>query len=365
MEIRDRLDQLVDSDELTPGECEALWDELLRDPETTSLLTDWIRVRAHLRETISGSVQDRRLFVLCALAYAGHSSELSEKERAEVESALPQFERTIQTHAGLAEAARSVELDRADFLVSWDEAARPVRRLMPRIWRIAAVFAVVGLLGALALILQQRGADWRMMTAAEGSSVRFELPDGSVMHLVGPAEARYPGAYARQLNLTGSAFFDVVAAAEDFTVTTSEAVTTVLGTRFGVVAMGGFTEVVVESGRVALEPEGASEQRVVLQPGEMSRVSAGEAPTEPESTEIALALGWTGFMFFRATPLGEAASMLAERYGVSIIVHPDLVNEPVTGSFGPEESISLILNALATTLDAVAVEDDSAWQITP
>ncbi len=366
MDIRDRLDQLLSSEDLSPDEYQGLRASLSRDPGLAGTLEAWARVRVHVREHIDSAASDRRLFVLCSLASAGHALELSEEERAEVEAFQSQYDRSIQQYAGLAEAARGVDRDRAVFMATWAEASHPVRRLGPRVWRMAAVIAVVGLLGALALILRQQDANWHTMSASAGDTGRIELPDGSVMHLVGPAEVRYPeGSFSRHLELTGSAFMDVIRDDALFTVSTPEAVISVLGTRFGVQAAGGVTEVVLESGRVVVASQIDPRENQELRPGEMSRVVAGEPPTKPVSTEIAQALGWTGFMFFRGTPLGEAVEILSTRYGVQVNVHPDLAKEPVTGSFSPEESLEHILNALAITLDAVAVEENGAWRVTP
>ncbi|RMF55430.1 MAG: DUF4974 domain-containing protein, partial [Bacteroidetes bacterium] len=130
------------------------------------------------------------------------------------------------------------------------------------------------------------------------------------------------------------------------------ALTTVLGTQFGVQAGDEATEVVLVSGRVALAPRAVPEQFVVLEPGQMSRVAAGALPATPVAVDLSAALAWTGQFFFRATPLPEALAQLSDHYGVPVTYTPALADEAISGTFEHEQPLEEILQALAATLGA-------------
>ena len=96
---------------------------------------------------------------------------------------------------------------------------------------------------------------------------------------------------------------DVASLSEFFVVSRPSAEATVLGTRFAIVGSAELTEVVLDSGSLALAACGSPAGRVVLQPGQTSLVRRGASPREPVETDLPGTPGWTGFFFFRATPM--------------------------------------------------------------
>ena len=90
-----------------------------------------------------------------------------------------------------------------------------------------------------------------------------------------------------------------------------------------------------------------------------SRVARNALPSTPAPVDLSEALEWTGLFLFQATPLGEAAAQLGDRYDVSISVAPGLEAEGVSGTFAREQSLQQILTTLATTLNATVEGNDA------
>ena len=339
--------------------------EFQGEPEIGRALEVWNAMKAQLRAQLEESLPNDELLVLSALDASGYTQDLTEEEKARVEAARPAFESARVKHPSLEFLIADIGRDRDAFNEICDEAVRPrIRRIMPRVWRIAAVFAIVGLVGVLAWSLMRQNAGETIVTVVDLDRKALQLPDGSTVHLIGPAEVRYRGAqFDRTVKLTGGGFFDVADNHGTFEVHTDEAITRVLGTRFGVLDTAGSTEVVVESGRVEVAAEDAPDERVILSAGQMSRVADGGSPTPPEAQNLVEALGWTGMLFFRSTPMAEVADQLAGRFGIAVTVEPLLAAEQVTGSFTPNDGVEQILGVLATTLNAEAILSESGWHI--
>ena len=365
MRLEDRLDDFLHRDDLTPEEILAFRVALADHPELAIALSGWEAACGHIRTQVERGLLDRRVFVLCALDAAGHSRDLTEEEREEVRAARIDIEACLEKHPGLRNVVLNIDRDREDFLTIWEATGRPrIRWITNRVWRIAAAVAIMGVAGILAFVLMQRGQNWKTVTVAASMTEWLSLPDSSMVHLVGPAELSYDaGDFTRELKLKGRAFFDVVSRPEFFTVRTDEAVTRVLGTRFGIKDLDGSTEVVLESGSIEVAQQDLPEQRVILEPGQMSRVVGKSAPTTPEDSGVSHALEWTGTIFFRLTPMSQAVKVLTERFGRTVSVDILLADELITGSFYPDQSLEDIVNALAITLDAMAEESAEGWHV--
>ena len=356
------LDDILFGEEATPEGQDAVRAALAQDAALRDDLSRWYGAREALRNNMASRATDRRLLVLYSLMAAGHGADLTDEERQRVSAAWPELSEASKAHPGLDDVARQIEKDRDEFLACWERKRRPMRHMARWSWRIAAVVSLVGFIGVIALVLQQ-GEEMRKVTVAEGQTERVEFPDGSIMHLVGASEARFDeSSFDRHVRLQGRAFFDVNPAFETFTVETRDAMTKVLGTRFGVRSTGGATEVVLESGSVALRPKSA-ERPVVLRPGEMSRTDQYGPPSDPISVDVSRYLEWTGFLFFQSSPLGDVARRLTDRFGVDVTIDPALLEEGVTGAFEPGDSLEHILRILATTLEASVQGDDAVGYV--
>ncbi len=205
-------------------------------------------------------------------------------------------------------------------------------------WGAAA--SVVVLIG-LALYLYQLPVT---VVAPPGALASVELPDGSEVRLNSDSRISYRRGWAgwdRTVRLRGEAFFDVAAAREIFTVKTFNAQVEVLGTRFNVRARPDdaipATVVVLAEGRVRLRGEGAPNDPVTLNPGQMSRVAnAGGASTLPEPADVSAAIAWrTGALAFNRQPLGAILDELARRFDVLIRTHPNTLRRDTLSLYLP------------------------------
>lgn len=361
MNLENRLGEVLSSEDLTSLDVR----EFERQPELVRAIQVWDEMRKRIREQQRTDWPDGEELVLCALDASGHSSDLTAEERDIVANIRPKFKSALQGHPALQDIVDDIGRDRDAFESIWASHQRPrILRIPPAIWRIAAAVALVGIIGILAVILTQRTRDWNVVVVASEDIQQVDLPDGSMLRLVGPAELRYkPDEFDRSVLLNGGAFFDVDSQPGPFAVYTDEAVTNVLGTRFGVLDLDGHTEVVVESGRVEVASEDALAESVILEPGQMTRVSTGMAPTPPVDQNITQALAWTGILFFRATPMHEVAELLSARFGVDVSFDASLATESVTGTFDADESVEQIIGVLAIALDATASSSAAGWHI--
>ena len=267
--MQDLLEFLVHEGQLTAAQRTALE----HNPALRDELQQWLRVRAGLKGRLDQVVPDRQAFVLHVLTRAGHFEELTASERQQVAASQEAMERAVEAYPALRDIAEHIEEDRAEFVACWEQPVR-IRRLTPRVWRMAAV--VVMLIGFAAIFALFLGQDLRTVAVSDGDTYQLELPDGSTVLLVDDAEVRYDAeGFARRITFSGSAFFDVAHSEEPFTIGTPGAVTTVLGTRFGIKASGEVTEVILERGRVSLAAQDSPEAQVILSPGQMSSVLRG------------------------------------------------------------------------------------------
>ena len=321
----------------------------------------WQLVEQSLGASLNAAVQDRRLLVLYALECSGHGDMLTADEQRDLAQVRDQLREAVETHPGLESVIDCVDLETKAFDDCWEEQVSPRRariRPLSRVWRVAAAVMTIGLAGLFAYYVQ-KGTDSEnapVAVIAPSSSLQL-LPDGSEVLLIDSPSLSYDAdAFDRRVYLDGQAFFDVAHGEDPFVVTTPNAVATVLGTRFGIKTMDEVTEIVLESGSVEIASEGLSSGKVVLSPGQMSRVEGGNAPTMPATVDITAELGWTGMLFFQASPMSEVAARLEEVFGVTIDVDAILGAEAVSGTFYRHEGTDQILSVLAATLGAQVVE---------
>ena len=380
--MQDPLDAILFYDDLTPAQQDALRVAGKDDPALAETVAHWQQVRAAVRQSLNAHVPDRRLFVLYALDASGRSDVLSDEEHLELDAARPMLDEAVQVHPALADVAGQVEAACADFEACWtrhfsdaEQAApqagperkagrhAPVRRMVRWSWRVAAAVALVGFVAVMTLMLQ-RDRSLTSLTVAEGQTQLVELADGSTVRLLGGSTLTYadPGkatAFNRRVTLTGRAFFDIAPDQQGFTVETPTALTTVLGTSFGIQADDDAMEVVLATGSISVASKALQEGMVVLQPGQVSRVTRNALPSTPTPVDLSEALEWTGLFIFQATPLNEVAGRLSDHYSVAVTVAPALDAERVNGTFTNEQTLQQILTTLATTLDATVRGNDA------
>ncbi len=366
MDQSEILKKVLCEEALTPEEKQAHADHLEADPELARSLAGWQRFRSYLR----GQVPAVRDFVLHSLVFQGHAEDLSDEEANEVSEKWQSLDPVIESHPGFLEVSAQIDQDREDFLQIWEaENPRTISRVLPlsiRTFRMAAAIAVLTI-SVVATLLLSRDDGLQTVTADPSEYERVLLPDGSEVHLNGPATLRFNEQdFSRTVELTGIAFFDIAHSSDQFSVQTKEAVARVLGTRFGMRSMNGLTQVVLESGRLEVASTAETPQSVMLVPGQMTSITEeSTSPTPPVRINIEDQLGWTGFLFFQETSLRKAAVLLASSRNVRVDIDSTLINEKVTGIFAPDVSVEEILHALALTLNAEVVQEGEAYRIVP
>lgn len=213
-------------------------------------------VEQHLKNTITES--DRQ--VLMKLVRSGEAEELLKDK----------IEETLIAEKQVNAAPTGHERDRFERIFETIiQKKRPVvQKTFPNVYRYAASLIVIGI--AAALLYLPSGKDTprpKPLAVAANESVtiknnesntkRIDLPDGSVVLLEPGSEVRYQSKFkeAREIFLSGEAFFDVTKdAAHPFLVFANEVTTKVLGTSFRVKANKGGKEIIVavKTGKVSV-----------------------------------------------------------------------------------------------------------------
>ncbi len=394
----DKYSPLLFADERSEAQQAALREQLDEDPELAKQWARWRRVRGRLRQRLQDQLPDRRLLVLYALEQEGGDEHLTPAERAALDAAREDIATAVDTIPALSRVIERIQDERAEFEEVWaqhqgamktdapatepsSEAARedrPPRRPQSHdgtdrrwAWRLTVAALLVGA-AVLAIVYGPQQADRTTVTVRDGEQRVVTFDDGSTARLVGAASLSYaPGTSTTEpqhVRLTrGRAYFDVVPRGEaSFMVKTPAAQAEVLGTQFGVTTGSDSTEVVLVEGTVRVgagDEENA--QSVVLKPGERSVVWRGQAPSAPAPADLNAALEWSGLFVFRSTPTATIAERLGAHYGVSITVAPALADEPITGTFERDRTVSQVLTTIARTLGAEVRTEGGVYQLVP
>lgn len=387
--MEDKYDDIIFFEELRPERQAEVRAALEDNPELARAFAYWRTVRAAVRERMGTYFPDRRLLVLYALDEAGQGDVLAADERRQLSRARPDIEEALDRHPGLQEAVRRIQEDQAIFETAWDthralDEASDDARLRERadrsprqphtqrsasstrrwIWPVA-VAAVIALVAVLSVVFVDQGPERVVVVSGPEEERHVELDDGSTVRLMAGSQLVYAAPpFDRAVTLEGGrAFFEVAPAADPFVVETPTARTTVLGTSFGVQVDEAETQVVLAAGQVEVASRRAPEQAVRLAPGQASRITEDEGPTEPTAVNVMDALAWTGLFVFRDTPMDEIAERLGEHYETTIIVEAALRDEAITGTFDQDQPLSDILQTIAATLDAQVVSMDDGYRI--
>jgi len=402
--MENRFDALLFGDDLSPEDRSSIQERLDDDPDLATAWAHWRAVRRRVRENLEETLPDRRLLVLYVLDQEGTDDPLSARERDVLEASRDEIARAIDAIPALEQVVERIREERADFEQVWathieeegplsrtdsldapsvrengtgrpDRATRsprsPETSTSSRWSRRLAVAFSVAALAAVGVLLWPGAPSTTTVTVADGEEQVETLADGSTVRLVGPATLSYPAEteQTRKVSLEeGRAFFDVQPREEtSFVVETPTARATVLGTQFGVATRADTTSVVLATGSVQVErPDGPTDERVVLKPGQRSWVADGNAPAAPTPVDLTDALNWTGLFVFRSTPLTAITERLQRRYDTQISVASSLADRTVTGTFDRDQSLQEVLQTLAATLGAeVRQESDDQYRLVP
>ncbi len=200
--------------------------------------------------------------------------------------------------------------------------------------------------------------------ASQGvSSLEITLRDGSQVSLASGTVLRVPesfGSTNRSVELDGEAFFDITPSSLNeglpFQVQTFNATIEVMGTAFNVRARESkweaSTTVAVEHGSVRLASAALPDLAVVLEPGEGSRVNAGDTPSTPDGVDLSRSVAWLhGGLAFSNEPMGVVFDELERRYDLEIDASPAI--RSVLVSYWRESNVGVdeMLADLADVVD--------------
>lgn len=223
--------------------------------------------------------------------------------------------------------------------------------------RWLAVAAVLIILVGATLIYQRvfKAEDWQTYATRNAERLPFILPDGSHVELNAASQIQFRAAgfdTLRIVTLSGQAFFEVNPNGHPFVVHTENAQVRVLGTSFDVRARNQKTQVMVQTGKVALYSITAlPESSVVVPAGHTSFVDKLALPIRPIAVDSIFIAAWRQQrLVFDNTPLAEIAAELQRVYDVEIkIAGRELQTLAITGTF-EEQPVTEVLASLCLTL---------------
>src|SRR6266699_986199 len=243
-------------------------------------------------------------------------------DQPDTEAALAQFKDRLQVRPPLAAQTHH------PLSTNVERGAEGVRTA----WRIAAAIGLLVGGGAAWFAVRsrapasdQRAPMWTYATA-RAQRATLTLPDSSKVTLNTETRLEIPASFGRRTRdvyLDGDAYFEV---AHDhnrpFRVHTGNAVTEVIGPKFGVRAREGESavQVAVAEGRVALSSPGPlstnaesgnEEGRAVLERGDVGRLASDGRASVAHGIDVSRILAWTeGRLAFERTPLPEVLAEL-------------------------------------------------------
>lgn len=208
----------------------------------------------------------------------------------------------------------------------------------------------------------------KTISTVNNQRLEVELSDGSMVQLNSDSEIKFYENFdndKREIKLKGEAFFSVNKDGRPFIITTENAVTKVLGTKFNVWSRDDETRVIVKEGKVSLSDKSQIKNEVLLTKGELSKVKESLPPSIPSKVDDDYLLGWlNGNLVFNNTPLKEIAEELERFYNTKVIVdNNELVGYNLTGSFN-NEKIDSVLTKICLALNLNYVENNNIYSIT-
>jgi ferric-dicitrate binding protein FerR (iron transport regulator) len=219
----------------------------------------------------------------------------------------------------------------------------------------AAIFIFVALTSVIAYLALQGLSDNEIVLSQTTDFTKTDtLPDGSVITMNKNSSIAYNKQFkTRDIELKGEAFFSVTPDKQrPFTIKTEEAQVLVTGTSFNVSTRTGRTEVVVETGSVAVTNK---KKKVVLKRGEKVTVRKNEPTLTKEPVSDQLHNYYRSKTFIcNGTPLSRLAEMLTLAYGTSINIPSEQTrNLKIDATFN-DAPLDTIIGIICKTFDLTA-----------
>lgn len=193
-----------------------------------------------------------------------------------------------------------------------------------------------------------------------GEIKTITLPDSSTVTLNANSSLRYTAHWqtdqTREVWLTGEAFFHVQRKPgwqpARFVVHSNQLNVEVLGTVFNVNNRRGVVKVVLNSGKVSLQPTDSRQPAIWMQPKEMVEFTPASQVFTKKNVNPETYSSWRQRkLIFNETPLREVAQVLEDTYGVKVRFSDEpLANRRFTGAV-PSRNVDVLLTVLAESFD--------------
>lgn len=369
------LEHILSLDEWTDADRDAVRSAVLTDPDLRRALQRWFALSATVSEQWHADVPSRNALVLLACRERWDAADLSTDEQSLLNEAASRLDQAAENHPALSSILDRIKEEATAFESAWNDAFVPVSRAADRgplqsdrttsgplrLVRMAlATAAVVAMIFVGRAVLTTDGGGAFAVYAPADSAEKVTLVDGTEVRLSAGSRLDVffdDASNERRVLFEGSAFFDVAEGPRVFQVETANAVTTVLGTSFGLRTDGG-TDVTLVSGRVSLASIAAPEQATILTPGDQGVLpeNASEVVVQP-FTQME-GFDFAELLVFRNTPMNEVVERLSKEFEVSITVSDDLAEAPLTGTFESERGTKAILEIIVSALGANLDENE-------
>lgn len=195
----------------------------------------------------------------------------------------------------------------------------------------------------------------QMLTArTEKNTMEVLLADGSMVYLNENSILDYPESFnedSRDVRLEGEAFFEIQRdTTKQFQIRADGSLVTVLGTSFNVRTSEELVEVIVETGKVALEAQARPGQKIELIAGEKGVYEKTQQQVVPSMNIESNHLFWKNRkLVFDETPLNEVVGELNEKYAAEISLASSVLNDCKLSGVFEDQQIEDILEVIVST----------------
>lgn len=229
---------------------------------------------------------------------------------------------------------------------------------MKRRKRFLPWVAAASILLAVTLLWRQftepdhRPLSWEVYRNDKPGKVKLlRLPDSTLVFLNTASSISIASNFndsSRDIELQGEAFFEVKHdATRPFKVKVGPLTTKVYGTAFNIEGYAGSEQlrIALKQGKIGISNETMPEQ--ILKPGEIMLYHKSRSTTETHQITGASIGDWTtGQISFYKTPLRDAFSTIANKYGVKFKYDNSIKDQTITASFG-NAPLQKVLNHLS------------------
>lgn len=232
--------------------------------------------------------------------------------------------------------------------VNEEEAVPVINIKRKKIQRLALIAACIGGLIVIAslLLFNHSKPTWVAISTRYGEIKKVQLPDSSTIVLNAHSQIKFRGKWQkdqpREIWLDGEAFFNVthlnrtpwnIKNGERFIVHGNDITVEVLGTSFNVRQRRGTTEVVLQSGKIALTLQDSTTRKITMTPGDLVAYNTTTKRTVLAKTIPQNYTAWKENKLLLNNPtLGEVCHYLEDNFGKKIILQDEkLANKKIEG----------------------------------